>query len=132
MNAFWRWKELIPPILCRLFARTEGRHPRLLTDQEIADRSGLSVEAVAAVQALTSWDCVQVGVMQKFLKGCRLDFANPGQMRRTVQYIRKRLTRRFDYARKDPAWETKFLALYMSWRESAEKSRSSESPTPRR
>lgn len=60
----------IPPPLCRLIARTGGRHPRLLSMTQIAERAGLTWQKAAAIARQKSFARVTVEDAERFRLGC--------------------------------------------------------------
>ena len=124
MKTFWARAVAYPPVACRLLARTNGRHPSVLTDEEIAKRGGLDVAVVKAVQWKTSWSGIDIETMRQFLAGCTMDFENSVHMRRTDQYARKRLLQRLTYLKRDKDWFTKWKPMKEKWLESVQSSQS--------
>lgn len=101
---FWSRIERFPPILVRLLARTKPRGPALTTT-EIAKRSGLTANQVAAISEQVTWNGIDVYEMRAFLNGCNLNFvSDPASLDRIYSYLRKR-----------PTW--KFLRVHPQWRE---------------
>lgn len=112
---FWQTTELIPPILARLLARIPRR--RSLTDGEIAQKSGLSIDRVFVIQHLTTWDGVSIPEARKFLIGCSIDFCNYEQLNRAKVYLLDRETS-WKYLRTSAEWRTKYEPLMRRWRAS--------------
>lgn len=111
----WITLERFPPVAIRLFARTPGYGPKAITDEEIAERSGLTIQRVSVLSRLVSWDTVQVGEMRAFMTGCLLDPADPKEIRRISQYINKGLVGKFRYLRRSPMWHAQFRELKDIW-----------------
>lgn len=77
--------DLVPPFLCRLYARTRnGRASASCRD--IAVKSGLSKSKVAAISVLVSWKTVAVKDVDAFAGACGVDFDNPHKV---AEYFRK-------------------------------------------
>ena len=99
-----------------------------LTDEEISARSGLDIDTVRAMSSLTSWDTVHYGLMEKFLRGCGMDFASTKDMRRADQYVRKRGLLRFGYLKKNRTlWKTTYQPLLLLWIQLAKSKRQPQS-----
>ena len=95
------------PIISRLLARTGvGPATRGLTDEEIAERSGLSLTDVMSIQQQPSWDKVSGADMVLFHKGCGIVFHDGKRMHRHEEYLRKGM--KFAYLRKTPEWMTRW------------------------
>jgi hypothetical protein len=71
--------DKIPPNLCRIVAR-KGR--KAMTNQEIADASGLTIKRVGEIAKLTSWGKVDVGQASAFAAACGVDLIKQGQVRK--------------------------------------------------
>jgi transcriptional regulator with XRE-family HTH domain len=77
-----------PPFQCRLVARIgKGRTVRPLTNQDIAERSGLSVATVSNLSRLKLWDTVPVATAMAFAEACGVDFLRLAAQR---NYLRRR------------------------------------------
>jgi hypothetical protein len=106
-----------PPVVCRLLARKgpKGRQ-RPMTEDEIAEDSGLPVATVLSLSWLTSWDDVRCSQMLAFSKACGVDFSDAIIMRKHVKYLN--LRSRFCYLRRDPEWHSKYgkmLDIYRAY-----------------
>lgn len=75
---FWEKIELFTPQYVRLFAahRIKG-HAVEITDEEIAKRSGLSMEQIHRITWSKNWDNITIGEMKAYLHGCKADFTDP-------------------------------------------------------
>lgn len=106
---FWYRVGHFPPILCRLLARHRRGLP--LTDAEIAAKAGHALTAyqVHCLSQLRSWENVSVAHLRAFTRGCDIDFHDPVAMHRVKNYLRT--TRRFEYLKRSPQWETVFKPL---------------------
>ena len=114
----WIYLKRYPPIACRLMARTGGRHPRVLTDDEIAKSSGLDRVMVEHLSWQTAWDTVPVALCKKFMCACNMDPTRFDQMRRANQYVSaKRLLAKVRYLRRSGEWP-RFSAMLSAWRKS--------------
>lgn len=115
MKTFWQTSSMFSPIVVRLLARHARGKP--LTDLEIAQRSGLTPHQVLVISQNTTWTGVDLPTMQKFLKGCNLDFCDRRQMKRVTVYIREqvRLTSlnrsNYRYLRRSPDWKNFYEPL---------------------
>lgn len=74
----------IPPPMCRLIARTSARNPRILTIMQIAERSGLPWQTVAAIARRKSFARVPVEDADKYRLGCGI---TPENEKRHREYI---------------------------------------------
>ena len=70
----WEIFEFFPPVFVRLLAREKvGKAAvRVLTDSEIAIKSGLTIDQVEAISKQSSWDTISVGLAKRFCEGCNL------------------------------------------------------------
>jgi hypothetical protein len=117
------YMAVFPPAICRLLARTDshrGNSQRPLTDREIADRSGLSLDTVRMYSWAKSWDNIPAPSMDRFSKGCGVDFDNHVGMRKHLRML-SRMSGRWEtashYLRRDPEWDTKWKPLLENFRE---------------
>lgn len=80
--------DRFPPFLCRLIARNNGKGGtrKPLDNSEIARRSGLTVEKVASISKLPSWETVPVGICDRFRKACGI---TPRNEFRQIEYLRR-------------------------------------------
>jgi len=85
-NSILEMLDRLPPNKCRLMARDLKHRRRPLTNKEIAIRSGLSVELVAAISKLKSWANVRVETADQFRAGCGI---TPGNESRHVWYWKR-------------------------------------------
>lgn len=74
--------DSLPPCLVRAMAMVE-RVPnstrigwRLLTNDEIAERGGLSSRMVQRISSSDSWDGIKIGCASRYLLGCGVDIVN--------------------------------------------------------
>lgn len=82
ISGFWRKLEVFPPTIVRLLAadRSPGK-VIALTDNQIAERSGLSVSRVQQIYWSTSWDSITCEELKLFVKACNVDFGDPEVMK---------------------------------------------------
>jgi len=103
-----------PPIVCRLLAREgRGRTPTLLSDQQIADNSGLSVAQVKGLSHLLAWDDVTCAQMLAFSSGCGIDLSSRDSLDTHWKYIKRR--RAFTYLRAQPDYHTRWKPMYATY-----------------
>jgi hypothetical protein len=113
----WQRVERYAPCVVRLLARKQLGRP--LTDEEIAERSGLTVSHVAMLSQRTDWVGVDVPTMRKFLVGCGCDFTKYKQHKRMDCYLKSKPT--FRYLRISKQWETLYQPLMAKWLEAKAK-----------
>ncbi len=113
MTSFWSYANRYPPCLVRLLARHRGGPP--LTTSDIVGRSGLDHYTVSAISWSISWAEVPFGQMERFLKGCNIDFCDRKSMNRVACYMK--LKHRFLYLRRSPEFEPILRLLVSRWRE---------------
>jgi hypothetical protein len=101
---FWQKTRRFPPALVRILAR--HRRGKLLTDDLISNRSGLTINEVRLLGGSLDWE-VTVGAMERFLQACEIDFENRRQMQRIAAYLRK--SPKWLHLRNDPEWKTRWL-----------------------
>lgn len=71
MPSYWIDRlDKLPPNVCRLLAREPHCPKQALSTNQIAYRSGLSVQTIRRISKLKSWENVTIGRMQKFKEGC--------------------------------------------------------------
>lgn len=81
-----------PPRVVRLLARVgSNRNVRMLTNREIAQRSGLTERRVRTISSKVSWLSVNVGDMLAYMRGCGFD---PDRTARQAEYLRRTLNLR--------------------------------------
>lgn len=106
-----------PPVWCRLLAvrypaNKKWQWPIPMTDEEIAESSGLSVMEVKFIGRADKWDDVSVGKMLAFMRGCRINFDNWQSFQRTRRTAGRG---KFDYLRRSPLWDSHFKYLVALW-----------------
>jgi hypothetical protein len=116
-DTIWNLLRRYPPCACRLFARTRGRKPRVLTTEEVAERAGLAVPVVLALSEMDNWQDVTIGQMRAFAGACGLDFGNRTVMKQQNYYLSLKTNGKWSYLRRSPDWETYYLPLLMKWKE---------------
>ncbi len=77
-----------PPFLCRLVAR-KNHGEELLSERDIAKRSGLARDYVRRLSRLTAWDQVPTKTVQRFSDACGVNLLAPW---RHVHWLRRRKT----------------------------------------
>jgi hypothetical protein len=114
---FWDKSERFTPCLCRLLARRSPGGPALSND-ELAERSGLPVYEVVAISQQLDWKGVDLPTMQRFIRACGVDFEDPTTYRRLVVYLKGyekkgglRIAPSFSHLRRHPDWEQFFKPL---------------------
>tara|TARA_B100000989_G_C19491900_1_gene450198 strand:- start:448 stop:765 length:318 start_codon:yes stop_codon:yes gene_type:complete len=94
----------------RLYAkeRSGERMHSVLSDEEIAIRSGLELENIMWISRQVAWDKITVGDAKKFCMGCNFDPFDYKDRNRLSAY-----TRRGTYAflRNSSQWHTTFQPL---------------------
>jgi|SRR5690625_1603534 len=102
-RSFWDKLTLLPPIACRVLARTQEPTGKVrpLTDEEIALRADMPVSKVKSLSWKTSWDDVSVGDARRFSEACDILFDD----RRNWQKQMAQLKSSFLYLRKSDQWE---------------------------
>lgn len=93
MKTYLTILDTFPPSLCRLLARSGGVG---LTDKELAQRAGWSVQKVISIGALPSWESVSVGDMAKFMAACGI---YPSNIRHHRRYLKRTLRSKTPLAR---------------------------------
>ena len=116
----WEIFEFFPPVFVRLLAREKvGKAAvRVLTDSEIAIKSGLTIDQVEAISKQSSWDTISVGLAKRFCEGCNLDFFE-WKVRNSAYALAKGGS--FAYLKCSPDWNQKLkpllLSYYKKWHE---------------
>lgn len=119
LMSFWTRAKEFPPVFVRIMAR----HKRgdALTNEEIAERSGLTHYAVYSMSVECSWAEIAFGDMEAFLKACNLDFCDRAQMRRLRAYAyansKGKIRNKFAWLKRDPNRDY-FQHLIRIWQES--------------
>lgn len=106
----WEVFNYFPPVFVRLLAREKvGKSSvRVLADEEISIRSGLSVETVAEVSEQLDWEDVPIGVAKRFCTGCNFDFFD-WKVRNSAYALANGGS--FAYLKCSPFWKSKYLPL---------------------
>lgn len=118
---FTDYARRFPPILVRLLANHPKKHvPRSapLTDEEIAQASGLSAAHVYYLSHATDWKGIDFPTMIAFIRGCNVDFENAKQMKRVSSYLRIKPRPTWQTLRKSPLWKPFFDPLIRRYLES--------------
>lgn len=91
LRNIWTKLEIFSPVMVRLLAADRKRGTSWdLSDEEIAERAGMTVKEVQRIYWNKTWDDITLGQMKRFVKACNVDFANPKQMRVHSNFICKR------------------------------------------
>lgn len=111
----WTCFEEFPPIFVRLLAREKviPTHKatsavRVLSDEEIAIRSGLDVGQVGRISQKHSWDDVPVATAKRFCEGCNFDLFD-WQVRNRAFALANGGS--FAYLRSSPDWKGKYMPM---------------------
>lgn len=103
-----------PPIVCRLLAREgRGSRPVVLSDEDIAERSGLTLAQVQGLSHLLTWDDVSCQQMLAFSKGCGVDLSDRYTVHKHWCYIKGK--RAFTFLKSEPDYETRWKPMYASY-----------------
>lgn len=114
--SFWQNAEAIPPILARLLAHDP--HGLVLSDVEIAKRSGLDECDVLAISYRLNWKSVDEPTMMSYLRGCGVDFCDKKAMHRVWHYLPRHKHSRqptWQHLRRSPQWNGKYKPLLKRW-----------------
>jgi hypothetical protein len=115
--SMWERVQYFPPAVCRILARpanARGRSQRPLTDEEIAQASGLPLTDVRSLSWVTSWDNVPVSKMRAFAHGCGIDLDDWSTIRQHLRFINRMRGKWFTashYLRRDQHWENRWKPL---------------------
>ena len=84
----WHKVQKFPPVLVRLLARKPCG--TAMSDIDIVNRSGgrLLLADVRRLGYLTSWDDVSVRNLRDFTYACRVDIADPAQLKNLNRYVK--------------------------------------------
>ena len=106
----WEILAKYPPVFIRLYAkeRSGERMHCALSNQEVAIRSGLSLDSVKRISKLISWDDVSVGEARQFCHGCNFDPFDYTDRNRLTAYTRKGT---YAFLRNSPHWNSVFVPL---------------------
>ena len=79
---FWSKFDMFPPAIVRLLAadRSTGKSVAL-TDEQIAERSGMKVSEVQRIYWSMNWDDVTVRDMKRFVVACNVNYGDPEVMK---------------------------------------------------
>lgn len=111
-----------PPILCRLCAR-KNRGYALLSNREIAARSGIPRTTVSTLSKKKNWNGVPIDVVDAFALACGVDLL---RARRQREYIRRSKMASVKYGR---GLQRQYVtALLFSLREPIQSKQSSSPP----
>ena len=97
----------IPPCICRMLAKGEGRDGHLMTDAELGKKMSCGRKHLRAIYQSAAWSNVTVGDMDLFLWACGL---HPAKQRRYTWLLRRAWKNGMDgirnmrHLRADVAW----------------------------
>lgn len=111
MTSFFDRARLLPPWLARCMAKKS--YAVMLTNDEIAARSGLTAWQVNTISYSETWDGIDIYVLEKFLTGCRLDITKRVVWHRVQTYLKLLHSGDccFRNLRRDREWPTFYLPL---------------------
>lgn len=89
-----------------------ARHPhgKLLSDEVIAKRSGLTVSEVVLLGSALKWE-VSVEVMEAFSKACNADLCNRTHLQRIYAYLGN--NPKLLHLRNDPGWGRRWRPILL-------------------
>lgn len=106
-----------PPIVCRLLARkgrgARGKGLSPMSDQEIANRSGLSVAEVRSISWQTTWDNLPCAQMLSFSNACGIDLSCRNSIHKHSRYIKSQ--HRFIYLKRDAEYDTRWKPMIATY-----------------
>lgn len=84
-----------------------ARHPygKLMSDAEIAKRSGLSIMEVTLLSSSLKWE-LPIESMEAFMKACRCDLENRTHCQRIFNYLKN--DPKLLHLRNDSGWERRW------------------------
>jgi hypothetical protein len=96
-----------------------------MTTSKLAADSGMEEFQIESLAHETTWENIPIGLAKRYLIACRVDLADPRQMKRIDIYLRGKMlpdgTRKrpcFRYLKKDPLWQSYYLPMMNRYRES--------------
>ena len=97
--------DRMPPFLCRLMARRNGRSP---SNKELSAESGIPLTTLRRICEKKSWEDVPVGLAQKFSTACGVDLL---RQTRSLEFFKRR---KFAHIKKSPnlKYYSKLLKLW--------------------
>lgn len=111
----WTCFEEFPPIFVRLLAREKVTQTqkatssvRVLSDEEIAIRSGLNLDQIGKISQKHSWDDVSISMARKFCDGCNFDLFD-WQVRNRAFALANGGS--FAYLKSSPDWKGKYMPM---------------------
>ena len=107
----WQHLQDHPPALVRLFARrrTPDGVLTVMTLQEIAIASGITLARVREISTQIDWSGVTVEEAQRFIAGCAFDPLSYRDRNRKAAYTRK--CPKFRYLKASPLWKNELAPL---------------------
>jgi hypothetical protein len=111
----WTVFDEFPPIFVRILAREKvipnqkaTSAVRVLSDEEISIRSGLTPDQVDSISQKHDWETVPVGTARLFCLGCNFDMFD-WRVRNSAFALAKGGS--FAYLRSSPEWKSKYMPL---------------------
>jgi len=99
--------DRIPPRLCRLLARSSNGL-RLMTEEEICERSGLSRVRVVQISHMASWSLLRLSDIEAFSHACGVNLLQP---KKHLRFLRHR---NLSYLDRATVAQRKMLAKLMA------------------
>ena len=82
ISGIWRKMDLFSPPMVRVLAsHNKFGHAESMTDQDLSDASGLSVDRIQEIYWSKNWDGITCDEMKRFVIAAGIDFGNPAQMK---------------------------------------------------
>ena len=111
--------EEFPPIFVRILAREKvsAHHKatsavRVLTDEEIAIRSGMTPDEVRRISRKHDWNDIKIAEARRFCDGCTFDLFD-WQVRNRAFALANGGS--FAYLRTSPEWKSKYMPMLRSF-----------------
>lgn len=113
--------DIFPPVVCRLMARhpdLTAKQQKPLTDEEIAEASGLRVDQVKAISMLYDWEHIPSEVMFRFAFACGIDFRSRDNIRKHMNFSRKvKWLSGSHFLKRDKDWASRWRPMIVSYLE---------------
>jgi hypothetical protein len=115
-RSLWAKMDRLPPCACRILARvkTDTGGIRLMTDQEISKRAGMTVPQVKGISYQTSWGDITCRQARAFSAACGVEFDNRRNWQKQMAKLKNPTCH---YLRKSPEW-AEMMVMIRSWKES--------------
>lgn len=89
VRGFWNKFDIFSPPLVRLLAAHRVRgSAKAMTDEEIAERSGLSVSHIQKIYWSKTWDGIAFSDIKAFIMGCGVNFDDKQRMKTVSNGLR--------------------------------------------